>query len=227
MSTFTFGLVPIDVSEEPDSSPLQYVPNHEEFAESYYISYFQDKPRSISLLRSYISGVQNLEDVFWAVLTERWLTAQEGRGPAIGDQLEVLGRIIGRSRGLDSDAVFRTFIDARILANNSTGRVEELKDIVGTAGGFGYEDFVQTEYYPAHLKISFTGLAIIYITATMDLLRLAKTGGVRLSFVYSHRDNVDIFKTSSAMDTDDLDQDDGFGSIYSASTGGRMSGVFE
>lgn len=73
-----------------------------------------------SFLRILIDPIQDIETVLIQLDTERLI------GTAIGEQLNVLGRVVGQLRdGLSNDD-YRRFIRARIAANKSKGRWEDL-----------------------------------------------------------------------------------------------------
>ena len=76
-----------------------------------------------ALLSILLSPAQRLENADIDLLTKRFVDTAEGY------QLDVLGRIVGQKRGGLVDDVFRRYIRARIAANNSNGKREELINI--------------------------------------------------------------------------------------------------
>lgn len=76
-----------------------------------------------ALLTILLSPAQRLENADIDLLTKRFVDTAEGY------QLDVLGRIVGQKRGGLADDVFRRYIRARIAANNSNGKREELINI--------------------------------------------------------------------------------------------------
>lgn len=177
--------------------------------------YRGDKPRMQALLSAYLNILQTLEDTAQQVLTQRWpLTAE-------GVQLDTLGKIVGQARGELSDAAYRLFILARILANRSKGRAANLGEILDVVGVPTIDIW---EHYPAEIHVSIAGAD--YGELIVELLDDAKAGGVMLRYTFSDEDEGDVFQMAATADYDDTDANSGFGdpdpSIQTA--GGYFSG---
>lgn len=67
---------------------------------------------------------QDLEDALQGILT---ITSIEDSS---GVQLDVIGKILGQTRGSLSDSVYRAYLRARILVNKSDGTSGDLYDVV-------------------------------------------------------------------------------------------------
>lgn len=72
------------------------------------------------LLAVLASPFQSVEGCLQQLLSERSVDT------AVGAQLDVLGKIVGQSRGGLDDDHYRRYIRARISANRSTGIIEDL-----------------------------------------------------------------------------------------------------
>lgn len=82
---------------------------------------FKGKPGIEALVSVFAQRYNTLEAVFWALLTQRTLDS------AIGAQLDVIGNLVGQQRnGILDDDLYRRYIRARIVTNNSRGRIEDL-----------------------------------------------------------------------------------------------------
>jgi hypothetical protein len=130
------------------------------------------KPRTSALLESWLAEVQEVEDALWQLLVERSLET------AVGDQLDVLGRIVGQPREGRDDETYRLWISARQMVLRSSGTTTQLlaiaRKLVGATGVVRLE-----EYFPAAFVIRLEAsirLSIGYQIAYM--LRQAKPAGV-------------------------------------------------
>lgn len=85
------------------------------------------------LLTSLLGPVQDMENALQTLFTER------GIDYALGEQLDVLGRVVGQPRNGLEDEIYRRYIRARITANRSKGTINEITRI---ADLIVYEDGV-------------------------------------------------------------------------------------
>src|ERR1700761_4538956 len=81
----------------------------------------QNKPRLAALATSYLSGVQDLENAAIDLLLSRMV-----QNNPTGDLLDKLGKLVGQDREGFSDADYLLLITARIRANRSGARHEDL-----------------------------------------------------------------------------------------------------
>ena len=102
---------------------LVYIPDHKEVAVGNLLQQFQRKPRIKALVEALAFGVQTQEDEAFGLLISTTLDASSG------DSLDQWGALVGESRGGLPDTDYRVMIEARILANNSTGTTDELLTI--------------------------------------------------------------------------------------------------
>lgn len=148
--------------------------NHVAEALENFIERFKNKPKLAAWLTSYINQIQDLEDVFWEIVTERCLD------DAVGEQLDGLGEIVGESREGRDDDTYRVAIRARRLLNQSQGTPEELMTIVSASIDF-LSDVRIKEYYPAALTAEVVDpFPSGYDPAQIgDILRKGKPAGVK------------------------------------------------
>jgi len=83
----------------------------------------QDQPNLATFLTAHVAPIQDIEDALQDVLTERQVDT------AIGDQLDMLGAIVGQPRDGLSDDDYRRYIRARIKTNRSRGTIPEIVSI--------------------------------------------------------------------------------------------------
>ena len=157
---------------------LTYDPDHVARGVARLIERYR-KPRTSALLESWLAEVQEAEDALWQLLVDRSLATAEG------DQLDVLGKIVGQPREGRSDDVYRLWISARNMVLRSSGRTEEMLKIARTLVG-ATDTVALDEYYPAAFVMRLDGdltLTLGYQIAYM--LRQAKPAGVQFQMTWS------------------------------------------
>jgi len=85
---------------------------------------WQDKPRMVAFARALGYGAQVLEDATFSVVVGSTLQNSAGH------RLDQWGDLVGERRGGLNDADYRRFIKARIKANRSTGKMDEILEIL-------------------------------------------------------------------------------------------------
>jgi hypothetical protein len=88
------------------------------------INQWKDKPVVQGLLKSYLENIQPLEDASFQLLDER------GIHSAIGEQLDILGLLVGELRRGREDEEYRQAILNRIALNKSDGTPEVILEIL-------------------------------------------------------------------------------------------------
>src|SRR4051812_25120763 len=150
---------------------LTYDPDHASRGIARLIDRYR-KPRTSALLGSWLDEVQEAEAALWQLLVERLLETAEG------DQLDVLGRIVGEPRRGRDDDTYRVWISARNLVSRSSGRTVELLTIARQLVPLPIELTLE-EYYPAAFVMRFgAGLELDAGYQVAFMLRQAKAAGV-------------------------------------------------
>lgn len=143
------------------------------------LAQYKGKPRMTVLISSYLDEFQEVEDAAYSVYFARAIQ----NAAATGDLLAKLGKIVGQgSEGL-SDSQFLTLITARIQANRSSGRREQLikiANLLSSASSIYVKD-----YPPAAVLIQMDSLALPPELVGRDFLGVAVAGGVLLMFLWS------------------------------------------
>jgi hypothetical protein len=145
---------------------------------------FKNQPNLEDLFECLLTPNQTAEDLLYDLYTLRWLDTAEGV------HLDNLGEIVGQPREGRTDSVYRLWIKARILLNRSTGKGDDLlqlMQIVATDANLNL-----TEQYPAGLLVEIWELDS-NAQAVYDLLHAAKAAGIRLHFTYSTLPVTDLF----------------------------------
>ncbi len=139
------------------------------------------KPRFASLFRSFLRECQRTEDEAW----ELFACADLATAPEWA--LTLLGKLIGQARhGLDLEQ-FRLAIQARALANRSSGLLSDLFQVLNLV--LGSVDYTIIESGNASLQITaLDPLAESDVQVVAEVLPFARAGGVGLNFYYSTED---------------------------------------
>lgn len=129
---------------------LTYDPDHVTRGVERLIDRYR-KERTSALLASWLTEVQAVEDALWQLLVERSLATAEG------DQLDVLGAIVGEPRRGQDDETYRLWISARNMVTRSSGVTTEMlaiaRKLVAPSVPIRLEEF-----YPAAAVFRFDGV---------------------------------------------------------------------
>jgi len=175
--------------------------------------YRGDQPRIQAFLDAMLTQLQSIEDVSLDVLTGIWpLTA-------VGDQLDVLGRIVGQLRGDLDDGEYRVFILGRIFVNHMNGTIQEFYDLLEILGVT--EQIHSDEAYPAFYRLDATGCNHGKLMG--ELVLDAAPAGVDLLWIYNDEDEDISFAFSDTPGADEVNADGGFANLL-GTIGGLFSG---
>lgn len=157
---------------------------------------FRGRARLEALLCSYLERISELELAIVEVRNLRDLDS------AAGEQLDVIGRIVGESREGRTDDDYRRFLRVRILINKSTGTPEEL---IAAAVLVTQPDAIElVESFPAFVTVTaFAGGAVADGGKVNEVLQLMKPAGVGLLYVFSATTPEETFKfaTGTTVET--------------------------
>lgn len=132
--------------------------------------------------------IQDLEGAAWQLLTERNVEY------ATGAQMDGLGQVVGETRNGRTDDEYRVALRTRIAVNRSSGRAEELLNILDLLFGDTLDVWLR-EGTNASLSMDLRNPAVAPNTpaALIRFLRAAKAGGVRLDLVYTEVAHAETF----------------------------------
>ena len=121
---------------------------HSADAQARVLWQYRQAARLLALLTGHTDELDSLEPVTWEVFAERYPTT------AVGDQLDVLGRIVGVGRDDMTDDEYRPLILTKIRANRSNGTIPDLDDILEVAGLLAW----QVSQYQTEVIVEITGV---------------------------------------------------------------------
>lgn len=185
-------------------------PDHMADAQADLVAHLADKTRMAALLAALVRNLNSLEDATLEVLTGRSIYT------AVGDQLDVLGRIVGQLRGTMTDQEYRIALLGRIFVNRGDGTLPQFAALLDL---LDVPYFTIYEFYPAALEANATG--VLHPTVVGDLLFDLKGGGIGLHWVWSTYGEDEVFTLSDTPASDQLDADRGLSDLAGL-TGGRF-----
>ena len=186
---------------------ITQINDHEARMIGLLISQFKDKPNIAGILKSFSTEVQEIEDVAYNLFRSFDID------DAVGDQLDLLGRLVGEARQARTDEVYRSAISVRIAINLAHGEPEKIIEVLESITN---STIVQlTEVYPAGMFIFFNGTTTDF-TTIKDLIKLMVAAGVRLTLSTSDEEDPFVF---------DGDPDGGGFSAAGFLTEGSFAGV--
>ena len=139
---------------------------------------FRDKAYWTGLLEALLPSIQEVEDVLYDLIVDRFL---EG---ALGAQLDQYGDLLDEGRQGLSDDEFRRILRSRILSNRSTGAIEDLVKLASRVTG---SEVVRLfNIFPAFMSIEYVVPAsdsAAFRKIVVRLLERATSAGVGLKVV--------------------------------------------
>jgi hypothetical protein len=145
------------------------------------------------LLNALLGPVQGIEDALQQLLSERAVNT------AVGDQLDILGAVVGQQRlGMDDDD-YRRIVRARISANRSKGTVEDVLVVADLV--LGDDDAYYHILYVNNASFVLRVEGVQMTAAVGDLmLRLLKdtvSAGVRIILEWGISPQAELFQFDS------------------------------
>jgi hypothetical protein len=114
---------------------LSKIDNHAELAIGRVAEEYKQSTGLLGIIEAWADQTQEADDAIWQLATERYLYSDADIGDvtvnyeATGRQLDVLGRLLGESRGSMTDAQYRLLLKAKVRLIKSSGTTENLLSI--------------------------------------------------------------------------------------------------
>lgn len=162
---------------------------------------YRKSPGVMGLIAVFAGRTQVVENALWAILSQRSLAV------AVGQQLDNLGKVIGLARadvaGASDDAVYRSWLQAQILCNTSSGTVLDLAGICEAVCPAGTTIDIFNSG-PASIVVRLGGAAQTQPVALSQMLQAAAAGGVHIVLEFLSTDPAHSFtfdgSTAQALD---------------------------
>lgn len=151
------------------------------------ISQYKDyKPVMHGIAKANLQPLQTLEDVTWDVMRLRFLHPLPGRtDSAAGNQLDVLGSLLGCPRNGLADVDYVAALDVQILVNVSQGRPDDILGILNAALG-GPSAYAFSEQWYNTFFVQASNITKVQAATLLRALNLARAMGYRALFRYSN-----------------------------------------
>jgi hypothetical protein len=179
------------------------------------IDQFSNSPKVQALIALPAEVLQDAETSLAQLQGGRWLDT------AVGAQLDTLGAIVGQPRESRGDVTYRLWIQARMLANRSTGTYDDTLRILQLLA----PDTLSTvlEVPPAAYVVRVYGIDAPALEL-YNIIAQAKPAGVRMNLESSPFEATELFSFAPG-DTDEiLDANTGWGND-AETTGGHFVDV--
>lgn len=165
---------------------LAAVTDHVERGLARLIDQFKGRPRIEAWISSYLEEVQELSTAAWGVLVLRLIDDAEG------EQLTVLGKIVGQPRTVADDERFRVIVRARVAANGSSGRWNDILRVARLLLG-PEASFSLRAHYPAALVLTINDPVDFIPTLEHGMLETAAAGGARIDVHFHGTPTAELF----------------------------------
>ncbi len=187
---------------------------------------YKDKPNMVALITALVEEIQDAEDGIFPILEGRLLW-DGTKTPAIGNQLDLIGEIVGLKRNNLTDPEYTLFLFATIAENNSDGTIPILKNIAS----FLFNPTTRIaiiEFRMAELAFEIYGSTVdpTLYALIFTILKLSVSGGVRIGYV-STCDATNAFRCDSVLNPI-LPTPSGCSTAASPTNGGKFAtAIFE
>lgn len=186
-------------------------------AKAKLLAQYSDKPRIAGLVGELGGLAQEAEAAIWDLISETSIAT------ATGIWLDRLGAIIGEPRDGAADSDYRAFIRARIHANRSNGRVEDLIAVVKAWNGGVLPTLFVTQYFPAAVEVRL-GAVVTVVDRLLRLLKCTRSAAIGQMVLYQTVADAAAFTFSSSA-SPEASATQGFGDSTTPATGGAFVGA--
>lgn len=148
---------------------------------AHLLQQFKEKPNIESVLAVFLDENQQLENAIEGVLNGYNIDL------AVGEQLDVLGRLVSQPRGSLTDDNYRGYIKAKIKINRSSGTLEEIYEIIRLVEGQADDSKLYTsEIPPAAMLITIAEpLVVVDGQSMFDIIESVRSAAVSLTLFYT------------------------------------------
>ena len=189
---------------------IENITDHAARTRARLLQQFKDKERVEAVLDAISAEVQEIEDVFFKLITERQIDT------AIGQQLDEIGEIVGQKRNGLSDVDYRVRLKVRIQRNASNATPNEILDVMS-----GLINITSIEYFntfPATFFVQFEGDMLTDDAELFEAVLEMSPSGVEFYLVQ--------FDDPPMVFLDDPDPNgEGLGTVLDAGVGGLLARI--
>lgn len=195
---------------------LAQITNYEAEAVTRPLEQYQNRPRLLALLLSFVRRCQEIENAAWDVILKRMIDNAQNA------QLDTIGKLVGQIRNGQDDATYRVYITARIRINRSHGHPDDVIQVLQLIESTAFQ---YTEYSPASAVVSYLTPPNTSPTLLLSLAKLAIDAGVKLFLIAPFRGAPDDYVTFCDVGSVS-NPDQGLGTVTSSLYGGALVSVY-
>jgi hypothetical protein len=195
------------------------ITDHVQQALARLLQQYRGRTLVTGLYTSLVDQIQDLENALFALDAGRQIWNGTG-SPAIGEQLDQLGTIIGIGRNGLSDAEYLLFLFGKIAENFSDTTIPTILNVVAYV--FQAESVSLVELFPAGIGLGVIGSPIpesLYQVAA-GLIQAALGAGIQLVFTAASP-STNVFRMYAPGEG----EENGFGDINNPAIGGGFIGL--
>lgn len=199
---------------------LAKILDHADRARARLLEQYRSKPKLSAFVGEMAGRVQELEDALYD------LVAQTAIDTATGIWLDRLGGIVGEERGAESDAAYRTYLRARVIANRSHATLEDVVDVFNATFGGPVPGVSIVELGRATLQVDRNAdMSIQARNRLIRFLRSTRSAGVgcTLFWLSSGAPKMFTFSVGTGLE---VDVQAGFGDTAAPAVGGEFAGAY-
>lgn len=201
------------------SRDVAQITTHAALALARLAQQYKGRPLISGLLNCFAPQVQQIEDLLFEILLGFRLDT-----PAVGEQLDVIGRVVGQDRESANDAEYKLRISARIRANLSTGSPEDLYRVFRILLP-GITLSITPEYPAGFVMDALETIDGALVPLYRQFFSDTKAAGIYGQFTYALFDTAHTFTIAAAQGT--VTTSSTLGAADDAqTTGGHLRGVF-
>lgn len=190
---------------------IDLITDHVEQSKDRLREQYKNKPQILSLIEVWVGQIQELEEILYDLSTSRSIAN------GIGQQLDLLGELLGKAREGRSDADYKIVLLAKVAQNISRGTPEDVIGVfkiltnslsVQLSDGYNGEVYLLADHALSQTEVN-------TILREMDSVVSA---GVRINAVGS-------FDPDDSFAFNGTDIAKGFSSIYDVTKGGKLATI--
>lgn len=160
---------------------ITYFSEHVTTGLSRLLAQFHDKPNMAAVVTAILQQIQDIEDAADQLLNDFTIDALDG------DNLDLIGRIVGQDRMGLVDADYRLWLKARIQINRSSGTAEEIINVLKLITGFTAESTFELveDSYPASFALNvYEPLGSLDPQVIYDIIDLMRGATIDFTLTY-------------------------------------------
>lgn len=159
---------------------------------------YKNAPIVVAFANLIGAEAQEIENALWQIYSQMGLTTQApGFTPAVGAQLDLMGKILNLPRTDPNDALYLALLIAQSLVLRSSGRLPEIERVLSIVLPGGANTVTITELFPAAFLVDLSAQPITaQFAAVYDrIVQQLRGGGILAQLLYTSQTLANTFTT--------------------------------